>query len=37
MKTITYPPDSVRLVRTIRPVAAGSASFGGWGPRVLGL
>jgi hypothetical protein len=38
MKTIGNPPsDSVRLVRIIRPLAAGSASFGGWGPRVPGL
>jgi hypothetical protein len=38
MKTIGQPPsDSVRLVRIIRPLAAGTASFGGWGPRVPGL
>jgi hypothetical protein len=37
MKTITQPSDTVRLVRTIRPLAAGTASFGGWGPRVPGL
>ena len=37
MKTIGQPSDSVRLVRIIRPLAVGSASFGGWGPRVPGL
>jgi hypothetical protein len=38
MKTIgNAPPESVRLVRITRPLAAGTASFGGWGPRVPGL
>jgi hypothetical protein len=38
MKTIgNAPSDSVRLVRIIRPLAAGTASFGGWGPRVPGI
>ncbi len=37
MKTIGHPSDSVRLVRITRPLAAGTASFGGWGPRVPGL
>jgi hypothetical protein len=37
MKTIGHPLDPVRLVRITRPLAAGTASFGGWGPRVPGL
>jgi len=37
MKTIGHPSDSVRLVRITRPLAVGTASFGGWGPRVPGL
>jgi hypothetical protein len=37
MKTIDHPSDSVRLVRITRPLVPGTASFGGWGPRVPGL